>query len=214
MGGTPVINRAKVNALLPCIVILAAALAWQAGANTAASRPPAQPTAVATIDIVEVFDKLNERSVLEQQLEKRLNDRQAQLDEVSNRLKAIRADLDPATGTLKPGTDAHKERVREMMELQAVAEARTNALRQISAIDMGALRRQLFEKITAAVAKVSERDGLDIVVLDDSAFPIPENSADNDVYRAIITKGILYRHDSVDITDRVVTLMNNEYTAP
>jgi Skp family chaperone for outer membrane proteins len=204
--------------MLPVMLVLAAAMAWHAGAstaiNTAANRPPAQPTASATVDIVRIIDELEERTVLESQLETRINKRQAQLDEIRTRLTAIQRDLDPETATLRPGTDEYKERVREFMEQRAVAEARRNALEQIISIDRGALRRQLFEKIRTAVAKIADRDGIDLVMLDDSVFPIPENSGGDDVFRAIITKGVIYRHDSIDITDRVITLMNNEYTAP
>lgn len=204
-------------ATLPVMLVLAAATAWHAGANTATStvnRPPAQPTASATVDIVRIIDELEERTVLESQLEARIKARQAQLDEIRTRLTGIQRDLDPETATLRPGTDEYKERVREFMEQRAVAEARRTALEQIISIDRGALRRQLFEKIRGAVGKIAERDGIDLVVLDDSVFPIPENAGGDDVFRAIITKGVIYRHDSIDITDRVITLMNNEYTAP
>lgn len=207
-------QQARSTAMLPVILVLAAAMAWHAGAATEANRPPAQPTASATVDIVRVIDELEERAVLESQLESRIRARQAQLNEINERLNAIQRDLDPETATLIPGTDEYTERVREFMEQRAVAEARRNALTQIISIDRGALRRQLFQKISAAVGKIAERDGIDLVVLDDSVFPIPENASNDDVFRSIITKGVIYRHESIDITDRVVTLMNNEYTAP
>lgn len=206
--------RSRLSALLPALLVLVAAIAWQGGSLNASQRPPATPTAVATLDIVEVFEKLNERTVLEGQLEARVKQRQSQLDEVNKNIQAIQADLDPKTGTLKPGTDEYKERVRQFMEQRAVAEARRNALQQIISLDQGGVRRQLYQKIRDAVAKVAQRDGIDIVVLDDSQFPVPENNPDDDVYRAIITKGVLYRHESIDLTQRVITLMNNEYTAP
>ena len=66
----------------------------------------------------------------------------------------------------------------------------------------------------AAVTKIAERDSIDIVLFDDSGFEIPSNAADNDVFRAIVTKGVIYTHPTVDLTQRVITLMNNEYTAP
>ena len=201
----------RINTLLPVMIVLAAAMAWHAGASTAAIRPPAQPTAVATIDIVTVFEQLNERTTLEGQLKARVEKRQAQLDEINKSIQAIQADLET---TLKPGTDEYKERVRQFMEQRAVAEARRNALAQIISIDQGALRRQLYTKIQDAVERIAERDGIDIVIFDDSVLPVPEDASDNDVYRTIITKGIIYRHDSTDLTQRVITLMNNEYAAP
>ncbi len=215
MHSTPIFNRDQIKAFLPVMLVLTAAVAWHAGASNATStsiaRPPAQPTATATIDIVEVFEQLNERDTLEAQLKSRRDARVAQLEEINTRIQAIQTDLET---TLKPGTDEYKEKVREFMEQRAVAEARRNALQQIISIDQGALRRQLYSKIEAAVTKIADRDGIDVVILDDSTFPIPEDASDNDVYRAIITKGVIYRHESIDLTQRVITLMNNEYAAP
>lgn len=203
------INRDQVKAFLPVMLVLTAAVAWHAGAsNATVARPPAQPSATASIDIVDVFEQLNERDTLEAQLKARVENRQSQLDDINKRIQSIQSDLET---TLKPGTDEYKEKVREFMEQRAVAEARRNALQQIISIDQGALRRQLYIKIEAAVAKIAERDGIDLVILDDSSFPIPEDASDNDVYRAIITKGVIYRHDSIDLTQRVITFMNNEY---
>lgn len=211
-------NKDHIKTFLPVMLVLTAALAWHAGASNATTaslaRPPAQPTAIATIDIVDVFEQLNERTTLEAQLKTRVEARQSQLDDINKRIQTIQADLDPQTGTLKAGTDDYKEKVREFMEQRAVAEARRNALQQIISIDQGALRRQLYTKIEAAIAKIADRDGIDLVILDDSGFPVPENAADNDVYRAIITKGVIYKHDSIDLTQRVITMMNNEYAAP
>ncbi len=201
----------RLGALMPAMIVLAAAVAWHAGAGTAA-RPPATPTAVATIDIVAVFEKLNERTVLEAQLEERRKAREAQLDEVRRRIRELQSNIENIHA---PGSNDSKEAIREFMEQRAVAEARANALSQIMSIDRGSIRRQLFEKIQTTIAKIAERDGIDVVFLDDSGFDLPElNASDADVSRAIVTKGILYSHRAVDITDRVITMMNNEYTAP
>ncbi len=180
-------------------------------ATATASRPPAQPTAVAIVDILNVFAGLKEREVLEAQLNDRMDSRQEQLNEIVEDLKKLDANVQ----LLVPGTDAHREIVQEGMEKQAVLKARQEALSQIVSIDMGSVRRNLFMKVEAAIAQIAEREGYDIVLFDDTSFPIPEtNASDADVYRAIITKSVMYRHESIDITDQVITLMNNEFDAP
>jgi Skp family chaperone for outer membrane proteins len=206
------LKASRINTLVPLMLVLAAAIAWHAGANTAAQRPPAQPTAVATIDIVEIFERLNERTHLEAQLEDRRKSREAQLAEVRDRVESIKNDIE----TVHPlGSDASKEAIREFMEQNAVLKARGEALGQIMSIDQGNIRRQLFEKVVTAVQKIADRDSIDIVILDDSAFPLPDNNSSNiEVFRAIVSKSVIYAHPTVDLTDRVITLMNNEFTAP
>jgi len=195
--------------LLIAVMLLGTVFVLRATAT--ASRPPAQPTAIAIVDILNVFAGLEEREVLEAQLNDRVDSRKAQLDEIVEDLKNIDADVQMLT----PGTDAHREKVQEGREKQAVLKARQEVLSQIVSIDMGSVRRSLFVKVEAAIAQIAEREGYDIVLFDDSSFPIPEvNASDADVYRAIITKSVMYRHESIDITDQVITLMNNEFSAP
>lgn len=185
--------------------------AFATGASATSARPPAQPTAVAVVDVVAVLDGLSEKAVLEQRLQQSVTDRQAQLDEIITKIKAAQADLN---GTLKEGTPEYREKVRQLLELNALAEARRNILQRIVAFDKGDMLRDIYSKITVAVQKIAERNGYDVVVLDDATFPLPAEAADSDMERAILTRSVLYRHDSVDITAQVVTLMNNEFSAP
>lgn len=190
-------------------ILITALLAWTAGASSS-SRPPAQPTAIATVDIMSVIEGLNERDVLKAQLDTRMEARQAQLNEVLDALEALDADIQ----MLKPGTDEHREKMQEGIEKQALAKTRRDVLSQIVSIDNGTVMQQLFVKIETAIQDIAEREGYDIVLFDDTSFEVPENSPNQDVVRAIITKSVIYRHDSIDITQQVITLMNNEYSAP
>lgn len=189
-------------------ILITALLAWTAGASS--SRPPAQPTAIATVDIMDVIEGLNERTVLEGQLEARMESRQAQLNEVLDALKKLDADLQ----MLNAGTDEYREKMQEGIEKQALAKTRREVLSQIVSIDNGTVMEKLFSKIENAIQDIAEREGYDIVLFDDSSFEVPENAPNQDVVRAIITKSVIYRHDSIDITQQVITLMNNEYSAP
>lgn len=201
--------RRTLHPLIPALLVLIAALAWHAGANSASNaRPPANPTAIATIDVVAVFDQLKELSDMESRLEGRQQTSQSELEEVANRLKTIIADLE----VLTRGTEEHRNKVRERMELQAVLEARGEALNQILSIERGSMTRELYNKVSDAIARIADREGYDAVFFDDSKFIVPENNPYESVYRAIVTRSLLYRHNTIDITDQVVSLMNSEYT--
>jgi len=199
----------SIHPLLPALAVLIAAFAWQAGANNS-SRPPAQATAVATVDIVEIIDKLEERKVRESELEARKEARQIQINEVTDQLKIMQADL----AALDRSTDEYKDKIREAMEMQAVAKARGEALNQILSIDRGNVTREMYNKVSDAISRIADREGYDIVLFDDSLFPVMEDAPFNDVYRSIISKSVLYHHNTTDITMQVYTLMNNEFTTP
>jgi len=200
--------RTNTLTVIACAAIVTATLVWHADATS--TSPPAAPVAVATVDIVQIINGLDERSVREDELNERRRSRQAQLDEVVEQIKTLESDIQ----MLSAGTDERRDKIRELMEIRAVAEARRNALSQIISIDMGNVMSELYSKIEDAIRRIADREGYDLVLLDDSKLPLPENAKDSDVYRAIITKGIIYHRDSTDITDRVVTLLNNEFSAP
>lgn len=200
--------KANTLTIISSAVLVCATLVWHADATSA--RPPATPVAVATVDIVEIINGLDERSVREQELNERRESRKEQLDEVVKEIQTLESDIQ----TLPSGTDEHRNKIRELMELRAVAEARRKALSQIISIDMGNVMSGLYAKVEDAIKRIADREGYDIVLLDDSDLPLPDNAADSEVYRAIITKSVIYHHDATDITDRVVTLLNNEFNAP
>jgi len=200
-------NHARsIHPLIPTLAILIAALAWQAGAN--ATRPPAPATAVATVDIVKIIEKLKEREVREAQLEENKDARQAQLQEVADKIRLLEADLKDGNRS----TPEYKDKIRQAMEIQAVYKARGEALNQILSIDRGNVTREMYEKMLDAISRISDREGYDIVIFDDSLFEVPEDVQYQDVFRSIVSRSIIYRHESIDITEQVVTLMNNEFT--
>lgn len=192
--------------------VLVTCVAWQAGAN--ASRPPANPTAIAVVDLPKVLQSLEERAVRQQSMTDATKTRQTQLDELTQRIEALQRELDPKEGgTIKPGTAEYREKVIQLRELQVTLDARFKLLEQVLSFERGAIMRELYMKIESAVNRIAERDGYDAVLLDDTDFKLPEEASQDDMNRAILARSVLYRHASVDITEQVVRLMNNEFKA-
>jgi outer membrane protein len=205
------LSRFSLTLALGAIVL--SAVAWRAGANGASGRPPATATAVAVVNLPSVLQNLTEREVRQHDLDASAKIRQAQLDELTDRIKVIEADLDPENGTVKQGTRQYRDKVIELRELQVTLEARYKLLNQVLSFDRGSVLRGLYTKIEAAVAQIAERDGYDIVLLDDTGFAIPEEAGQDDMNRAILSRTMLYTHESVDISDQVIRLLNNEFQA-
>ena len=201
------LGRLRVPAMLLALV-LTATFAWQAAAN---SRPPATPTAVATVDLVQILDGLEERTVLDEQLRVSLNERRDQLQNLVKERDDAQADLE----TLSKQTPEYREKVRQFVELRNLVDTRRQILEQIISVERADLLRTLYGKISESIARIADRDGWDVVLMDDSAFPLPQGDvSDRDIERSIVSKSILYRHESVDITGDIIQLMNNEFSAP
>lgn len=214
MPSAPVISirfsRTTLALMLGAVMI--ACFAWQAGAN-AAGRPPASPTAVAVVNLPKVLQSLDERGVRQEAMTAATAVRQQQLDELTKRIEALTTELDPKTGTLKPGTADYRNKVIQLRELQVTLDARFKLLEQVLSFERGTIMRELYLKIEDAVQRIADRNGYDVVILDDTDFKLPEEAGQDDMNRAILARSVVYRHDSVDITNQIVTLLNNEFQA-
>ncbi len=193
-------------------VLAASIFAGAAAAN--AVRPPAQPTAVAVVDVPAILDGLNEKDRLEADLQTAITESRGKLQELTTEAEGLQEQLDPESGILKQGTPEYIQALGRLIELQSQAKARSQVLEQTLALKQGEMLRTLYAKMETAIAKISERQGYDIVLLNDSTFPLSNPAPFNQTQGEILNRSVIYAHESVDITDDVIVLMNNEYQAP
>lgn len=200
--------------ILGLVGVLASAALFTGAAVATAVRPPAQPTAVAVVDIPAVLDGLEEKDRLEADLQQAIQDSRAKLEELTKEAETLQAQLDPNTGVLKQGTPEYIRALGRLIELQAQIKARGAVLEQTLALRQGEMLRGLYQKIEAGIAKIAEREGFDIVLLNDATFPLSNPAAFNQSQGEILSRSVVYSHYDADITPAVVTLLNNEYAAP
>lgn len=188
--------------------LLALFLAWQAGATHAEQRR-AEPVAVAVVNLEKTMDGLQEVRALNADFQRRVQRMQETLNELETQAEAIQADIE----TLELTRDERRDKQRELFELNALAEARSEALTQFASVDQGTIIRDVYVKVKASIADIARREGYDIVLLDDRPLQVPRNAPFSEVNRVLLNKTILFAGENVDITDRVITQMNNEFAA-
>jgi Skp family chaperone for outer membrane proteins len=72
----------------------------------------------------------------------------------------------------------------------------------------------LFNKITEAVRAYADREGIDVVLTNDSGVEIPQDLSDQQFLAAVTGRRVVFASDAIDITEEVAQAMNNEYRAP
>ncbi len=164
---------------------------------------------IATIEINSVLDKLSEKAVQEQnlqgtltELENRVNAAAQAVEEKQKELDIIPRD-DPEYGIaaedyIRKGLLYKME--REMA--QALAEKKRKEI-----------QLALFKKIVEATGRYAKREGIGIVVANDSKEEIPDIADAQQVQGAILGRKVIWADDSLDISSAVASMMNNEYTA-
>ncbi len=177
---------------------------------SALSRKPATPTAVAVVDWIAVTDKVDEWKEMQAQLKKI---RDGLVEEESKMQKSL-ADLKESMGVLPEGSESRRREedkwILQSLQLQTWQKFRDNKLQSEQALR----QVRLYNKIAAAIAKVADRDGWDIVLWDDSRNKQADENRLDAAAELISRRQVLYsRKQTVDITDEIILLMNNEFNA-
>jgi Skp family chaperone for outer membrane proteins len=199
------------------VAVIAATVAGGFVYSTANSAPPPAPApvSVALVDIAKLINELQERKDRMSAAQATLTQLELKLNETKDQVEFKKNSLGPK-GTIDPKNYAERTRViGEINELQAILKTRTEVFQHQLNVMKGDMYHQLYDKAIAAIKAVATRDGFDIVMVDDRAVTLPElgSSTEREVLGLMDNKRILYARDGLDITDRLITLMDTEYSA-
>lgn len=194
--------------LIPAAVITAALLlaagAWRAGANNAAT---ARPTVVATLDLQKLINGLDELAAKQKEFDRFREDLKAKVEKKKK-------DVDDAEAALKvlvagtPEFRVKQEEFRRLtLELKFEGEFAGNMIDE----RRGIIYAAIFKKITEASARFAKQNGYDLILSDDTKAEMPEVGMENQIRALIVSKRVIVAGDGVDVTDAMLTMMNNEF---
>lgn len=172
-------------------------------------QPAPSPAVVVTVDLEAVFDGLDERSALDERLTARARTLE---EEGRKRREAIDLlitdrDLWPETSDEYRQLDA--QIAQQSVDLQAYLEFAQWQLDQEKARSL----RAIYRKIKDTIAVMSQENGYDLVIVDDSVVSLPEGPSEAETTRQISARRLLYSAPSIDATQAVAARMNADYAA-
>lgn len=172
------------------------------GQNAAASA-----TRVAVVEVEKVFNDLSERSKVEADINTRISDLQKWQQDQSKEIEAIKADL----GVLKPDTAEYNKKLDALTKMaisvKVESDFRQRQIEQEKAIQL----ENLYRKVIDAVERVAKNDGYDLVLFKDN-IPSLRGANQQQIAQIIQIRKCLYAAPQMDLTDRVKTMLNNDYT--
>jgi Skp family chaperone for outer membrane proteins len=190
-----------------------AVIACQAGA---ARMLAGRPSVVVTVNLSEVLDKLDQRAQAEVSL-KAMRDafladndkRQDQLKDMQTRLEAMKDQPDNAEK--RSLQDQAGSALVDYQAWYRFASAKAD-------LEDSLVMRDLYRAIKAAVKTMAEAEGYDIVLVDDSQGELMTTDDSRmpkavQVKQQIIARRMLYSAPAVNITDHLITRMNNAFKA-
>lgn len=183
--------------------VVVSVTAWEA----AAGRLIASPTVVGTVDVPRVLDALDELKAEVARSKAAAEDFQQAQAKRMQELEALNADLeDYVVGTPKHD-EAQRLAKKAVIDLRAAASL---AQMREQRTEQRAMLR-VYNHIREASEAVSKRDGYGLIIMDDSAIPIPDDS--RDVLGDISARRVLYASNTLDVTQLLIDYLNEQWQA-
>jgi Skp family chaperone for outer membrane proteins len=196
-------HRHLIRIIMLTAVVASTVVAWDA----VAGRASVPPTVMGTIDLPRVLEALDEWKAEVTRSTAAGESFQAELIKRRDNLDALAADLDDfVVGTKQYEGAEHAIKkasidLRAFMSLADLREARTK---------QRAILR-IYNHIREGTSAVSQQEGYGIVLMDDSAIPISEESSD--VLGDISARRVLYASPTLDVTDAIILHLNSQWQA-
>jgi Skp family chaperone for outer membrane proteins len=186
------------------VAVLATSLVgWEA----LAGRLMASPTVVGTVDLPRVLEALEEWQSEVDRSRVAAEQFQTSLKQRSVELEALDADLeDFVVGTVKyqEAQRVVKKAAIDLRAFMSLAEMREARTKQRAML-------RIYNHIREASGSLSERDGYGLILMNDSAIAIPEDS--RDVLGDISARRVLFASTAIDATQPLIDFMNTQWRA-
>ncbi|MFQ5589838.1 MAG: OmpH family outer membrane protein [Phycisphaerae bacterium] len=181
---------------------------------TAALMPVGQSTAtdsvrVAVVDLPAVSEAYKKTSDLEAKFEAIRQKLNQQRDALRDRVDLTKRSLQEE---LKPGTDAYRERRKQLALLEAELQFFMESESQRVEGDLARSLGHIFADIQETIRTVAKEKGIDLVV---SADRMPDEPAESptQVRQQILLQKVLYWSPQVDLTGEITARLNAKYKA-
>ncbi|MFG0258345.1 MAG: OmpH family outer membrane protein [Phycisphaerales bacterium JB043] len=190
------------------LVLVGAMIAMLALATSRTDAHPQGQIVVATIDLEAVINNLDELPAREQALQTFINEKQSELQVKADAFEQAQAQLQAAV----PGSSNYEALQIRAQRLALDAELEKQFSEQLIAQRRAQTFAELFEKINQSVQELALQRGYDIVLNSDENMITPQGN-EQQVRSFMISRRVLYSADSVDISQELLTKMNNEWAA-
>lgn len=189
------------------IAILAGVIGYQSNAQRGMQQ--AQPSAIAIVNLEKVFNGLTQRGDADANLRKLAEKLDADGQAKRDSIERLREELE----LFMPGTPQFDETsqnlARQGYQLQAYLDFASRKLD----VEKARALRALYASIKETAAKFALDFGYDVVFVDDSVVPLPEDGTEAETMRQISARRTLYANPQVDITQDVIDRMNENHVA-
>lgn len=182
----------------------ATSLAYSAGARRLT--PP--PAVIATFDLQRVFTGMEERTAKEAELKAEVDRLQKEVLDLGNAAK----DQEDKSKALADGPQKQAA-LAKAYEMAMNAEVKKKVAEGVLAQKQAQTFVELFNRVTAAAQGLAKQNNYTMVISSDDKAMVPDQATTQDIQRVMQLKRVFYAAPGHDISDDLVTMLNNEFKA-
>lgn len=168
----------------------------------------ANPTAVAVVDMQVVFDGAKILDQYRAQQQAKAEQLKAEQDSRRKDISAMQYDLE----ALDAGSDQFKKLQEDLSYKAMEFESWVRFQQAKNQHEQGLQLHKLYRDTRTVVAQVAQEQGYDLVVVQDSTNEITWQQP-SELQAQIQLRKVLYASDAIDITQDVITRLNNMHSA-
>jgi Skp family chaperone for outer membrane proteins len=181
----------------------------QAGAN---ARMAPAPTRVATVDLVKVIERLDERAEWEVQIS-------SIGKKVQEEFAAKRKALEEMARQLESASEAERPGIRDRLAFEQLQFEQWERIKKVEIARERALMWQsMYRNVRAESQKLADAEGWDVVMVNDGVTEVQlqrdaKVPLEQQAQEQIVRRRILFAARATDVTDQLVVRMNNARAA-
>jgi Skp family chaperone for outer membrane proteins len=168
--------------------------------------PPPAPRALAVINIVTVFSRLNSKQAGDREIEalgRKLKDEQTAKEKALDEMKK---EMDQYKENSKEYNDLSERILKGVMELQGFMKYRDEKV----LMEQRLRTMSIYKQMNEAIEKYSRENGVALVlVVDDPS--LGESRSQMEMMQRVAMRKVMYAHESLDITKLIIERMNAEF---
>lgn len=174
-----------------------------------APRAQALATPVAVVDVAKIMLGMELVKTESAKLKADFDTKQKSLD-------GMRKKIDDLITQVKAAPkDSPEKRALAFDQIKAEAEHKMSGelFQRDLNLRQGDLYKQAFLEVNAAIDQVAKQNGYQLVLRNDADVELPANISGQDMESFIANQRVFYADSSLDITEQVVQLLNNQFKA-
>ncbi len=194
----------NVPLIVPMLLIAVILLGYNA---VASQQDVKRPAVVATVDLERLFENLNERAAEDARLQAMATTIEQEAERRRNKIRALDEEFKVHPAESEKAQQIADELAMESIQYQAWIEFQRQSLER----EKGLVMMKIYRSIKRSVQEMSESNGYDVVLLNDSLKEL-QRGPEQGVVQQISARRMLYTNPSLDITDSLLARMNNAFT--